>query len=640
MAKSNGLSSRKIIPIFLGFVLLVVYVEPVPGQTAQGIQPELRTDLPSALRVVRPLIRDDPERAVQILKKLKQEYPGNAQVLVLLGESYRSIGDIEAAQESYEACLRFHPTHLQAGALLGLLHVQSQREAQAEAVFQGMLERSGYSVNAYRTIASTLSRFGYFDRALRFYKEGRHRNKSNYILSLDIAYLQKSMGNFEESLREYLFVVETAPGQHRLAKSRIVELMRDPDAGSAALLAILREDAEREAPHRAVVLEILSMAYLERGMLEGALDMAFLAEESEGSDGTVLFGLADQTVKEYERRSATERTRYFDLALRALEGYLDGYPESKQVPRAKLMLIELLVDLASGRVRGRPKIELSTAVERALDALDWLIASFPGTDYSEQAYLKKGDVVLRIQKRPMEAIGIYKTGMSSSRFYPTSFAERLGRVYLTTEEYDQAKAHFSKLVNSKNQELSETGVFYSGLLLSFTNDYESARDTLAGLAEANPSSQFANDAIELAWAIEEGLKGEQKILHGYMKALRHELAGDTTAVIAELGAIVSQPKEIPLRGRAVIKLGEMYQGMEKYTEAVHTFERFLREYPKDILLPDVHRKIGQVYEVGFGNRPMALEKYENILILFPHYIFLDDVRADVTRLRAEIRENI
>jgi len=629
---------HKVIPLILVLIPLAGFVPDVCGQGRSNLQSDVRTDLASALRVIRPLLREDAQRAIQMLEKLNKEYPGHSQVLVLLGEAYRVVGDVDSAREAYETCQRFHPANLQAGTALGLLYVQGDDVAKGDAVFRDLLERTKYGVNTYRMIGSALSRNGFFAQALRYYEEGRDRNNSNYVLTLDIAYMQKSVGNLQGSLIEYLRVIETSPKQHRLVKTRIMDLLRVPDADHDELFNVLRTHGDKNTPYRRIVMEILASGYLERGMLEKALEMALLAGQQKGSDGSVLFVLAGQAVQEYQRREGLERTRYFDLGLRALEAYLDGYPDARDVPRAKLMLIDLLVDLASGRAKSHPDIDLDAVVIRALQALDWLITSFPGTDYAEQAYLKKGDVVFRIQKRPQEALKIYTDGMQNARFYPTNFAERLGRVYLVTEEYERAKEHFSQLVKSKNKELSETGVFYNGLLLTFMKQYEAARDSLTGLAESNPASQFTNDAIHLAWVIEEGLQGDQRVLDRFVKALRLEIAGDTTQAISELTGIVDSPETTPLRARSLVKLGELYESLGEHDKALAVLRKFVEQYPQDARLPDVHRKVARIHEQGYSDKRLALKTYEDILISFPHYIFLDEVRADVKRLRETLGE--
>lgn len=616
--------------MWLGLLASLLVAPPV-GAQSPGV--EVQRDLASALRVARPLVRDDPERAVKLLVALNDEYPANPQVLVLLGEAYRMTGDNAAARAAYEECLSVQPTHLQAGTLLGLLYVEDGDVAQGEAVFDELLARTEYGVNTYRTIANLLTRQGYVEEALRYYEEGRIKTKGNYILALDIAYVQQSMGNYKEALQEYLYVAETNPRQQRLIKTRVIDLLRDPDADQPQLIEVL-ESQDKDGASGQVIMEILATVYLDRGMLESALEMAIRADEGANSTGDVLFQLAELSLQQYERQPSSERQAYFDLSLRALEAYLAGHPDSPQVPRAKLMLIELLVDLASGRVKATPGTDLEVAVVRALNALDWLIDSFPGTDYAEQAYLRKGDVVFRVQKQPKKALAIYQKGMQISRFYRNDFAERLGRVYLITGEYGAAQQHFAWLINSNNADLHDTGVYYSGLMLAFTKQYETARDTLTSLAEENPSSAFTNDAIELAWIVEEGLKGEQKFLNAFVSAMQFELADDTTHAVKELQKIVAQPEETPLRGRALIRLGELYTGWGRDDQALEMYDTFVMSYPKDTRVADVKRKIGQVQEQEQGNNELALKTYESILLDYPNYIFLDEVRADVMRIRA------
>ena len=614
-----------------GFIcaLLLVVTSSVLAQA-----PDVQRDLASALRVVRPLVRDDPARAIQMLQALSEEYPTNPHVLMLLGEAYRISGDNEAAREAYARCLQFNPMHLQSGAALGVLYIQDGQTKQGKRVFDDLIDRTQHGINAYRTIASTLQRNGYVDMALDYYEAGRAANDDNYILTLDIAYLYRSMGKYEQALVEYLRVVEVNPKQHRLVKSRIGDLLRDEEADTDALIDVLEETVETPGRAQGLAMEVLATSYLDRGMLESAFDMAVRAEGITQEGGAILFRLAEASLKEYEQADPAERASYFDLSLRALEAFLGAHPDSPQVPGAKLMLVELLLDLASGTVQAPPGTQLDSAVARAIEALDWLIDSFPGTDYAEQAYLKKGDLVFRVQKDAAAARAIYKEGMGNARFYRGAFAERLGRVYLITEEYDDARAHFTTLVNSDNEELRETGIFYSALMFSFTGDYETARDTLTALAGGNPSSQFANDALDLAWILEEGLQGDQRVLGSYVRSIQSELADDTTAVIAELRKVAGSSADTPLRPRGLIRLGEFYQARLDNGEAIETYELFVGDYPDDVRVPDVRRKIGQVYERGYGDAELALQTYEDILITYPYYIFLDEVRADVARLRA------
>ncbi len=617
----------------VGTAVSLLAARSLPAQTPPKQRAVRTNELAVSLRAIRPFLRSDPQRAILMLERLTEQYPTNSQVLNLLGETYQVAGEADSAIAVYGRCLAAHPTNVRAGAALGTLYIQADQRDKGEAVFNDLISRTRHSVNTYRTIGSTLNRSGHYDFALRMYEEGRRVNTGNYVLTIDIARLHKSMGEFDASLQEYLYMIETSPKHHNLAKNNILELLRDPRADADSLLAELDAAAAVESAYRETVMNVLSLAYREHGGVERALEVALEAEQIGVSDGTVLFNLAEGSVNRYRREPRASKTRYFDLALRALDAFINGHSESPQIPRAKLMLVDLLVDLADGRVESRPGIELETATAQAIEALDWMIASFPGTDHAEQAYLKKGDVVLRIQKQPQEALEIYKEGMSQARFYSTAFAERLGRLYLGIGDYDNAEQYFTRLVNQSEPELREAGIFYSGLLLSMTGQYETARDTLTALAEGNPSSQFTNDAIELAWVIQEGLQGDQKVLDQYIDALEYEVAEDTTRAIEALNSTLDYPADTPLRSRSLFRIGELYQGTGAFDDAVDAFTVFIRDYPADIRVPEAHRRIGQVYERGYNNTALALEKYEDILLSYPHYIFLDEVRDDVTRLR-------
>ena len=105
-------------------------------------------------------------------------------------------------------------------------------------MFRDLLERTKYGVNSYRTIASTLASQGYYDEALRLYREGRERNRNNYRLTIDIAYLEKTMGNYEGALEEYLRLLRVSPRHQGLARTKMLELTKDPEADSDNLIAI------------------------------------------------------------------------------------------------------------------------------------------------------------------------------------------------------------------------------------------------------------------------------------------------------------------------------------------------------------------------------------------------------------------
>lgn len=164
-------------------------------------------------------------------------------------------------------------------------------------------------------------------------------------------------------------------------------------------------------------------------------------------------------------------------------------------------------------------------------------------------------------------------------------------------------------------------------------EYESARDTLSVLAEFNPASRYTNDAIELAWVVEEALQFESAHIGTYASARQSEMLGDTTRVLAELRSIVDAPAHETLRPRALFWLGRTLYENGDLDGAIRRYRQFLEEYPGDPRGPDVQRAIAEVYEIGYEQYERALREYEVVLMTYPDYAFLDEVRKDVRRLR-------
>ena len=75
-----------------------------------------------------------------------------------------------------------------------------------------------------------------------------------------------------------------------------------------------------------------------------------------------------------------------------------------------------------------------------------------------------------------------------------------------------------------------------------------------------------------------------------------------------------------------------------YDGSIANLRRFLEDYPENDDCAGVQRAIGRTYEVGLGRYADALKEYEHVLVAYPDYAMLDDVRHDVERVRANHRD--
>ncbi len=595
-------------------------------------QYEITAKMAEAMRYM----SSDPTRSLIILQQLDRQFPHNDRINFRIGYAFQVMGQVDSAIVYYDRTLDLNTGSIEAGRALGTLYLTQDRRDDALIVFDRLLKANSYSVNAYKAVGSALHDLNRYEEALDIYTEGRSRSKHHFVLTMDIAELHLSARQYGDALTEYLRYVDERGGNYRFTRDRIMEMMRDiSDSERIGLIETLDNRLASGTGNRYVTLDILAATYLEQGMLEQSLDMAIRADSEKQSDGTVLLALADQVITTAAVRPKEERYRYLDLGVRALDVFAKNHSKSPGTDRAKYMLATIYVQFGSGEVPGAAatSADLNGWIDRAITEYAELSRAYPSSEYAELANLERGDLLLHRLKQPDKALEAYRVGAINSRRYGDVFASRVAEVYLGTGKYDDAEHYLVSLKSSGIDVLMETGVFYTGVMLAFQGQYEAARDTLSGLAQFNPASTYTNNAIKMAWVIEEALQYDSGSLEAYVSARQSEMLGDTSAVLTKLGSIVAAPEYETLRPRALFWMGQTLYASGDLDGAIKLYNQFLKEYAGDPRGPEVQRAIAAVYEFGYEEYEKALREYEVVLMLYPDYAFLDEVRKDVRRLR-------
>jgi tetratricopeptide (TPR) repeat protein len=398
------------------------------------------------------------------------------------------------------------------------------------------------------------------------------------------------------------------------------------------LLAVIEQRAVQTKKARSEILDLLADIYLSRGLLEKSLEAALESDRIKQNSGQTLFLFTEKLWNGYLDNQDEVRRQYYELCLRALAAYVERYSRTLLAPKAAYRRAFLFADAARGMVLPSPGLDPADPLGAAVNELDGMIARYPDSVEAAEAALVKGDLLFEVGRRPRAALAVYNEGLRMSSQITSAFVEKIGRMYLVLEEYDSARRHFDKFIRSSNNRRRQAGIYYLGVLMSFTGELETARDTLTSLARIDPSSPYTNDAIELAWVIEEGRKDNEKALGYYIEAIKAEMARDTSRVVNNLERIVAEGAGSSLRPRALYRLGGVYAQQEQYDRALDRLQQFTGEYSDHDMRPDVHRALGRVYEYGLGQVDLALKEYQTILIKYPSYIFIDEIRIDITRL--------
>ncbi len=576
----------------------------------------------------------NPQAGIQLLHQLNARYPGRDDILARLGYGMQIVGQADSAAYYYRAALDANPVNLDAGKSLGSIYFSVGKEKEAMQIFDRLLEANNYNVGAYKMIASALRDLGRVDQAILVLEQGRAKSKKNSSLALEIATYYKQAGNPKRAMDEYFNYASGDPRTYRFAREKMLEVLHDAGRDEADIAAYLKAKTDAGGAGSFVAADVMAAYYLQKGQLEGSLEMALRADNNEHGDGSSLLVLAEEATARASTSPRSSRARYLDLALRSSEAYVKNHPNAPGLDRAMFALAGIYSEYGSGANATVLPADRQAYLERAVAQYAELSQKFGGSDLAERAYIERGDVLLLKLKRPDAALDAYRAGAVNARRMGADFAGRIARVYIGTGRTKDAENYLSSLSRAGNADLAQAGQYYTGLYLATQKNYELARDTLASLAEGTPSSDFTNDAIQLAWVLEEGLMLQSPSLEDYMSMEKASMVGDTTAMVTSLRSITAREAHDPLRPRALHKLGLVLFDRGSYDAAIAALQSYIKDYPTNDECPTVTRDMGRIYEVGLGRYNDALQEYEKILLSYPDYAMLDDVRRDVQRVRS------
>ena len=594
-------------------------------------------DLVEAMR----LVAVNPQAALAILHKLNARSPNRDDILTRLAYTLQVVEKTDSAAYYYKQAIAVNPLNLEAGKALGSIYFAQGKEQQAMQVFGGLLDANEHNISAYRMVATAIRDLGRPDEAVIMLEQGRARAKAQDpkgrnvgAFTIEIAGYYKQMGDSRRALDEYLDYAAVEPRNFRFVRERMIQVLADDDRNRETLVGYMQSRVERGGSGSFVAADVLAAYHLQQGALENSLAMALRADTDKMSDGASLLSIGADAVKRAETRPRVERGRYYDLALRSLEAYIQRHPQAPMMERAHYLLAGVYAAYGSGVNATVPAAGRSAYLEKSVNEYATVSKQFAGGDFAEVAYIERGDVLLRKLKRPKDAMDVYRAGSIQSRRNGTIFAGRIAQVYIATATGADTEHYLKSLSRTDQPGLAQAGQYYTGLYLVTLHKYDAARDTLTALAESAPFSEFTNDAINVSWVLQEGLQLKSESLDDYSASLKADMVGDTTSVVTHLQAITARSADDPLRPRALKQLGTVLFEAGNYDGSIASLRKFLEEYPENDDCAEVQRAIGRTYEVGLGHYAEALKEYEHVLVAYPDYAMLDDVRHDVERVRA------
>jgi tetratricopeptide (TPR) repeat protein len=628
---------------------------PLPAQTSGVTPPPSRQDvLHVRMLELRNLERQgDRAGAIRLGEQLLQQYPGEPRVENALLNLYRA----ERRTDKLMALLaqRLDRNHNDIAAMRELCaHLLSmKRQEEALEVIQRTIAANPQDELRYRTSAVLMRSHRQTEVAIDLYRQGRQAIGQADLFASELAQLEESRGNIEAAISEYILLV-LDPDRRLRAQRKITRLMERTEHTEAILSQI--DEMRLRNPRSVPVQNIAATIYLESGRYDDAGKAIEVADRYAEDEGEHLLDFGRAALRTDEDVMADlERVR---TGVDALERLPRAHPNSSLVPEASRLMAEGLVTVARQIEDDKARTRL---LEKAIESLDASIHQDVFPELQRDALALRAMILFEELGRKQEALETLQGLVDRQRREGESHhlvQVQMGVVLASMDSLQQARRVLQEIANTvvlqKNadphhrqneQRATPEGIararalYHLAELDLIAGEYEMAMTGFADLAEEAPEDRMANDCLDVALLLNEATFYDgPEPLAVYARYRLALVQREPKAARAALEEIVENYAESTLHPVAMFALAESYEEERKFDIALQRYQKLIEAHSEHRLAPRALEAIGDIWLSHLGQPQTAQQQYERILLQYPDDLFLDGVRRKLLAARQATQE--
>jgi len=625
-------------------------VRPVAAQIADvtpGVDASRQERLHVKMLELRNLERlGDRAAAMRMGEQLLLEFPGETRIENVLLNLYRAERRTNKLLELLGQRLQRNPSDIAAMRELSAHLMSLRRQEEAVAVVQRTIAANPQDELRYRTAAVLFRSHRQTDMAVEIYRQGRAAIGQDNLFAAELAQLEESRGDYEAAIGEYLLLV-VDPDRRVRAQRKIVRLLERTE-NTEKILAQIDELRLRNARSPAVQ-DIAATVYLQTGRYKDAGAAIQAADRYADDQGEHLLEFGRTALKSHETETADlERIRVGVVALRRLPKV---HPQSSLIPEASRLTAEGLVTVARRVEDDKDRTKL---LKQAVKSLEASIDQSQFPDLQRDALALRAMILFEEMNRKPEALETFQDLVRRQQEEGESHhlvQVQVGAVLASMDSLAQAREVFleiantevaqpSPLTNRRRRRATPESIARARALFNLADldliagDYETALAGFSDLAEEAPDDRMANDCLDLALLINEATfydgPAPLAVFGRYRLALVHRAPEDARAALEEL---VKDYGESTIHPIAMTDLAQIYVEDRKYDIAIQRYEQLVEGHTEHRLAPRALEAIGDIWMTSLGHPETARKNYERILLEYPDDLFLDGVRRKLLAAR-------
>lgn len=642
---------------------LVVCVGVAPAARAQDaeLSPQESQRVHMGMLELRRLERQgDRAAAMRLGEELLREFPEHPRVEEALLHLYRVQRRDSKLVELLSQRIERNPRDVELSEVreLGTHLLAMKRQSQALAMLQRVIAANPKDEMRYRVAAVLMRSHRHIDLAIQLYRQGRETIGRESLFAAELAQLEEARGDYGAAIGEYLLLVMD-PDRRSRARRKVIRLLER--AGDASEVLARVDQLRRRHPKSAAVQDIAATAYLHSGRLDDAFAAVRSADRYAEDQGEHLLEFGRFALQTPQGAPVDlERTR---LGVRVLQRLPKAHPESNLIPLAARLLAEGLVTVARQIDEEPTRQELLQEAVSSLDMTlqEERFAALQRDAMALKAMILFED--LKQPQAALEAFETLVAHQRDNKQSDHMVRVQMGLCLAALDRFDEARQVLTEVAESGNepppelqmqdrrrrQRRSQTAApeaigrsrarYHLAELDLVEGEYDAAIDAFAALAEEAPEDRLANDCLDLALLLNESSLDPPEVRSRYAEYRRALLRKDQDAARAHLETLVTDHAESSLHPIALFELGRVFDEEGKYEVALQRYESIVETHGDHRLAARALEAIGDLHLEKLGQPELAVSSYERILIDYPDDLFLDDVRKKLLSARKAQQED-
>lgn len=560
----------------------------------------------------------DFEKAVIFYEKLVEKNPRRtdyAEGLIACYQQLERYTDVEEFLNEKIDQANVYPTFY---IELGYNHTLQNNPEKAAKEYDKAITTIDKNPNYGYGIGFRFQKYALLDYALKAYSKAMDLNpKLNY--SFQMARIYGEQGDIEKMFISYLDLIkEEKTSMANVLRNIDDFISEDPENENNSIFkTILLKNAQKNPSIR--WNELLSWLFVQQKQYGSAFRQEkAIYKRTDGGSIRRLENLGDVALEESE----------IDVAQSIFEYIIENARSEVIKLNAELSLIDIqLLDVDEKQL-----INIQKQYDKLIDIHGY-------KSQTMQLQIAYANFLTFKRDAPEPAIDILKKSLELPlNTRSVAYVKlALGDILVFNKKFNEALIYFSQIQRKlKNDILGQNARYKVAQTSFYKGDFDWAFTQLKVL-RGSTSQLIANDAMQLSLLISDNSLEDstQTALKKYARADLLAYQNKTKDAIATLDDILENHKGEKIEDEALLKQGELLEGLNEYEAAKFNYQKIIEFYASGILADDAHFALGELYRKILNEPEKAKDQYEKIIYNYQDSYYFPQARQYFRKLRGD-----